>query len=293
MKLFISWSGKRSLSIANFFSDWITNVIQAASPWVSSRDIDSGSIWFNQLFDQLKNTKIGIICVTPENMDNSWMHFEAGALAKSVDGPFVCPIVYGMGVSQLKQPLAQFNAISTDKDGIFKLIKSINNASDVSLEEARLTIIFDKWWPELEDFFSGINNSDEYDDIKPRPKEDIIEEILENTREQLRREQARLKYTNEAVPTMQNLAKILEETQQNVGKHINIAGESYDALYDTLRNTGIPEEILASLRSLSSLGDLKYLIKDIPTMIGLTEELGISSDNLKINLEKNKKTDNE
>jgi hypothetical protein len=47
MKIFVSWSGKRSKAVAELMSDWLKCVIQASQPWISTRDIDRGAIWFS------------------------------------------------------------------------------------------------------------------------------------------------------------------------------------------------------------------------------------------------------
>ena len=84
MKVFISWSGERSKQVAEVLNDWIQCVIQAVDPWMSSKDIDRGALWFSEITDQLANTSIGIICLTKENKTKPWILFEAGALAKGL-----------------------------------------------------------------------------------------------------------------------------------------------------------------------------------------------------------------
>lgn len=59
-KLFISWSGERSQSVAKALHDWIPKVIQAVSPWLSTRDLPKGSRWSQDLAKQLEETKIGL-----------------------------------------------------------------------------------------------------------------------------------------------------------------------------------------------------------------------------------------
>ena len=58
--------------------------MQAIDPWISSKDIDRGSIWFNEIFDELKDTNFGIVFVTKENQDKPWLLFESGALCKGL-----------------------------------------------------------------------------------------------------------------------------------------------------------------------------------------------------------------
>lgn len=84
MKVFISWSKNLSKDCAEILSDWIKCTLQASEPWVSSKDIDKGSLWFNEINDQLKDTKVGIVCLTKENKSNPWILFESGALAKGL-----------------------------------------------------------------------------------------------------------------------------------------------------------------------------------------------------------------
>lgn len=82
MKVFLSWSGERSKQVANLLSSWLCCVIQATRPWISSKDIDRGSLWFSEINDQLKDTSVGIICLTKENKDRPWILFEAGLWLK-------------------------------------------------------------------------------------------------------------------------------------------------------------------------------------------------------------------
>src|ERR1039457_7341444 len=89
MKIFLSWSGDRSLAVATALRDWLPSVIQAVRPWISSTDIDKGSRWASEIASQLQECSIGIICVTPENRESSWLLFESGALSKSI-GTYVC-----------------------------------------------------------------------------------------------------------------------------------------------------------------------------------------------------------
>ena len=82
MEVFIGWSGPRSEIVANELKTWLKSVIQELDPWVSFEDTDKGSQWVSQITDTLGSCKVGIICLTPENWQNLWVNFEAGALAK-------------------------------------------------------------------------------------------------------------------------------------------------------------------------------------------------------------------
>ncbi|WP_417071157.1 hypothetical protein [Niveibacterium terrae] len=101
MKVFLSWSGQSSKEVANLLSDWLCCVIQASRPWISTRDLDRGSLWFGEINDQLKDTTVGIICLTQENKTRPWILFEAGALAKGLSTSRVCTLLVDLGVCKL------------------------------------------------------------------------------------------------------------------------------------------------------------------------------------------------
>lgn len=84
MKVFISWSGERSKFFAKALADWLEVVIQACRPWTSFDGVESGSQWFREIYRNLADTQLGIICLTQENMNRPWILFEAGAMGKGL-----------------------------------------------------------------------------------------------------------------------------------------------------------------------------------------------------------------
>lgn len=76
MNVFLSWSGERSKQVANILKDWLPQVIQAVKPWVSTQDIEQGSLWENAIGDSLEKTNIGIICLTQENKERPWIYMK-------------------------------------------------------------------------------------------------------------------------------------------------------------------------------------------------------------------------
>jgi len=118
MKVFISWSGERSKQVAELLNDWIQCVIQAASPWMSSKDIDRGALWFSEINDQLANTCVGIICLTQQNKNKPWILFESGALAKGITSNRVCTFLIDLQPTDIENPLAQFNATVPTKESV-------------------------------------------------------------------------------------------------------------------------------------------------------------------------------
>ena len=85
MKIFISWSGKLSQNLGNALKEWIPDVLQAVQCYFTPEDIQKGDRWSSEIAKELEESMFGIFCVTPENLNSGWMHFEAGAISKSKD----------------------------------------------------------------------------------------------------------------------------------------------------------------------------------------------------------------
>jgi hypothetical protein len=151
MKVFISWSGDMGKAVAEALCDWLPCVIQTVEPWVSSHDIERGARWNPALTKELELTKVGIICLTPDNLKAPWILFEAGALSKAVDATFVCPFLFRVENSDLEGPLAQFQTTRAQKQDTRELIRTINKSLGASaLKEGTIDQVFEKWWPDLE-----------------------------------------------------------------------------------------------------------------------------------------------
>ena len=165
MKIFISWSGERSKSVAKAIRDWLPCVIASLEPWMSDSDIPSGVRWFDFIARQFDDSKFGIICLTKENRDNQYILFEAGALARTIGNESrICPYLIDLDPKELSiGPLNQFQATKADKEGTWNLIKSINEfLGENSLKEERLQKVFNHWWPELESSIKKLPDFDEH-----------------------------------------------------------------------------------------------------------------------------------
>ncbi len=191
MKVFISWSGERSRTLAEALRDWLPKVIQAVNPWMSAVDIERGARWMSDISTQLEQTRFGILCLTPENLDAPWIHFEAGALSKTIETTFVCPYLLDLDPTDLKGPLVQFNAARANKEETEKLILTLNAAQQVPLTQENISESFELWWPKLEMQMKEIVSPGSK--TKPdRPLYEVVEEILELVRMQSRQAQVEL-----------------------------------------------------------------------------------------------------
>lgn len=184
MKVFLSWSGSRSKEVASLLSDWLCCVIQAARPWISTRDLDRGSLWFGEISDQLKDTTVGVICLTQENKNRPWILFEAGALAKGLSTARVCTLLVDLEPKDIEDPLAQFNHTMPTRDSMFGLVRTLNaSLGAAGLDVRVLDQVFSTYWPQFDEKFrAALAATETAHPSKPRPKEDVLGEILENTR---------------------------------------------------------------------------------------------------------------
>ncbi|MGJ8661852.1 MAG: toll-Interleukin receptor, partial [Bacteroidota bacterium] len=184
MKIFVSWSGRRSKAVAELMSDWLKCVIQASQPWISTRDIDRGAIWFSEISDKLKDVSVGIVCLTQENKNKPWILFETGALAKGLTTNRVCTFLVDLNPEDLQDPLGQFNHTTPQKGSVWELARTINDClGDKALDERILEQVFDTYWPQFEEKFKlALKENPPEEDIPPRSEQDMLSEILNNTR---------------------------------------------------------------------------------------------------------------
>lgn len=181
MKVFISWSGERSHALADALHDWLPLVLHYVEPWLSQADIEAGQRWADQVAKELETCNFGILCVTRENVSSPWVLFEAGALAKSMQGSRVIPLLLGLEFRDITGPLAQFQAKKVERDGLLDVIQSLNQSAQHPVPEARVTQLFDALWRELEKKVATIPNiSTPAKHARPQPE--ILEELVAGIR---------------------------------------------------------------------------------------------------------------
>lgn len=181
MKVFISWSGERGKKIGEAFKTWFPDVIQSIEPFYSP-DIEKGQRWSSEIEQNLKESKVGVICVTPESMMSPWLMFESGAISNAKLSR-VCPLLFQVEPAQLQGPLSQFQATPYSEAEVRKLISSINELSSTPLTEAQLNRTFDRCWPELERSITDALATKLTEKIpQKRLQEELIEEILSTVR---------------------------------------------------------------------------------------------------------------
>lgn len=184
MKVFISWSGRQSKHIALALREWLPRVIQAIEPYMSDEDNEAGTLWDEVLTTELDASNFGILCLTPSNVQSPWMHFEAGAISKTVTDykARVVPLLYHLTPTDVRPPLNRFMSKPLDRKGILDTLRSINQflPVDQRLKDADLNELFEiVWTTSLE---KKLNTVPVGKEVEPRKPDDILEEILELVR---------------------------------------------------------------------------------------------------------------
>ena len=160
--------------------DWLPHVIQAAVPFFSPKDIDSGDFWDSALRGQIAGSKFAVICVTEENLGATWLNYEAGALAEKLDG-LTAPWLLGMTPERLKaSPMSRLQARSTDRAGTEQIVESINKRLPAPLGLAVLREAFDVHWQKLEGKLLAIPAATQVAPVGTQ--EDLLVECVRNTR---------------------------------------------------------------------------------------------------------------
>ena len=183
LPVFISWSGRRSKAVANAMRLWLQDVVQGTQPWMSDSDIDKGSRWGQEVAEQLRESTIGIICVTPENLTSPWLLFEAGALSK-MEGSYVCTLLFDIAPGAVPPPLGTFQATQANKEEVLKLLSTINQAlGPDALSPEQLGRIFARSWPELDERLAEIKKIEsETAGSQRRDPNELLEELVQLVR---------------------------------------------------------------------------------------------------------------
>lgn len=151
-KIFISWSGPLAKAVAKVLHGWLPVMFDNIDPWFSDTDIPAGSTWFGDIRERLDSSAYGIIVITTQNVDKPWLNFEAGSLSKKLneDKQRVTPLLVNFDqVNQLTgHPLAQYNAVLLNKEGMKRLCESITMSA--GRNNANIALRFDQMWGQLE-----------------------------------------------------------------------------------------------------------------------------------------------
>jgi hypothetical protein len=276
MKVFMSWAGPRSHAVAELLAWWTKCVIQASRPWISSEDVDRGSLWFTEINNNLSDTSVGIVCLTDENKERPWVLFEAGALAKGLSNSRVCTFLIDLEPKDIKDPLAQFNHTLPMQEDMKKLARTLNAAlGPNALDTNVLSDVCDVYWPKFKERFDKVLK--DHPPAAPkiaRPDDDVLGEILESVRGMNQRIR-KLETGPYVPPTWDSAGASVEEESKDVVFLREFVLNEY-------QNGKSPEEFISNLESSwgpNIRGTIEGILREI-----ITEHYAIrytSSENTK------------
>ena len=246
MKIFVSWSGEFSKSIAKVLKTWLPSIIHTIDVFFSEDDIEKGQNWDKRLTSELTECNYGIVCLTPENVNAPWIHFEAGALVKTYESR-VTAFMINIKTSDIKGPLSRFQATRFDREDFYSLMQSINKSLEAPIAEDRLQKTYEAIWPKLEYEIKSIidKNPKKAETKEEETKKDssaAIEEILQL----LRRQNSILSNPKEFFPfDLLELSNYLKNisTEKISGSIISVLYTYMRTLNNAIRNNEIQENI--------------------------------------------------
>lgn len=185
LKIFISWSGELSRNVAVLLRAWIPRFVQDTEPWMSDKDIEAGTFWHQSVTENLGRSTVGIIVVTPENREATWLNYEAGALAQRVIpmGGVVVPLLFNMSISDLVGPMKELQVKLFERDRFREVLDAINERVTSKVPEKTLDEEFDDKWPRVEKHVVQAIGATGSKPPQRRSNDDMVEEILETVRE--------------------------------------------------------------------------------------------------------------
>jgi hypothetical protein len=179
MRIFTSWSGQRSRKAAQGLESLLQDIFAETVQVFVSDHIRPGEVWAQRLGTELEHSDFGILCLTKDNFEAPWLLFEAGALAKKFGTAQIVPyLIDELPPAWEKSPLVQFEHVSADREGTYRLIETINNIRESSKPKDRLVRSFDMAWPFLEATLTGIRASNVTQQA-PRSEQELLETILQ------------------------------------------------------------------------------------------------------------------
>ena len=154
MKVFICWSGRRSKQLAEVLHKWLPRVVKGLAPTYSP-DISKGELWFDSINRELNRAQAGIVCLTPENMEAAWIHFEAGALFRETMKIFT--LLYRVPPGSLRGPLSHFQGTEATRGDLWKLVEALSKLTDKKTPDPRERLkTFEEQWPLFETHLNKI-----------------------------------------------------------------------------------------------------------------------------------------
>ena len=152
MKIFISWSKQTSHQIAmalrNFLNEFFKS--RKLDIYLSSKEIDPGENWFDNIKAAISYSNLCIIVLTDENEFSRWIYFESGAIAFNTKSSNIIPfLATGRNIDE-NSPLKHYQCVRNDKDAIANLLRTIKRVGQLTaIRNDNFQEVFDKLYPKF------------------------------------------------------------------------------------------------------------------------------------------------
>ena len=265
--VFLAWSGPVSQKMAGLLKDYLPLFVRNIDIFVSE-DITKGKRWHSEIASALDSTKFGILCLTPENLSSEWIHFEAGALSKTIDeSTHVCPLLLDVKKSELQEPLASFHATLFDEKEFKELVNDLAKACGDSLEEGQVTTLMEALWPKINGYINDLKvelaearqKSGEPEATKPKI-DPLLEEVVVRLREQghllaMLADQGGVDLGKEIIEAVHSIKS---------GQHhiMNMLG--VNDRHRMLRDQGEKDSVRGDIRFTDRMAELKSILRSLP-----------------------------
>lgn len=153
MKVYIGWAGETSQKIASILKSWLPLINEHITPGISV-DMERGAAWRDSLSQMISSCDGALFCVTEENVNSTWLHYEAGAV--SGQDKFVIPVLFDTSARVLG-PLRQFQSLTLKKADMRKLAYVLNDrCGKYAVSPKVLDARFEAFYPTIESMLEEI-----------------------------------------------------------------------------------------------------------------------------------------
>lgn len=136
--------------------------------------------WWTEMAAALADTRVAIVCVTPDNLRSQWIPFEAGFVAHALGESYVIPYLFQLTPTQLQQPLAQFQAVEANREGTMELFRTLNSVFG-KYDPPEIDAVVAAWWPVIDTSLRQIE-SNFPSAIAFRSEREMLEELVQTVR---------------------------------------------------------------------------------------------------------------
>lgn len=167
--MFIGYGGPKSRLVAHALREWLRCLSPDVEPWVSTLDLQPGGFWPIELASRLEQTRAGILCVTRDNTDSSWLNFEAGALSRSVESALVIPYAIDIDTAMIPTPIGHFQGVAANRRDTLRMVSRLFESLNIEYDSTGG--VAEIFWPLLHQFLIAVNGLE-------RPDADAMEPLL-------------------------------------------------------------------------------------------------------------------